>query len=157
MNIHELKDQADNARRELERERDQVRERDGWLSGYINVLNALDNLLAKIDRMEEELERCQREMDDLTALLEQKETENADLRQQLLEKEKQQLESEKQQLESEKQQLEAEASAKPTEIHNHFGKGSSAQVFNDKVTGKFLKMKKPWKKREKKQETRRKA
>ena len=150
MNIHELKDQADNARRELERERDQVRERDGWLSGYINVVNALDNLLAKIDRMEEELERCQREMDDLTAQLEQKETENVGLHQQMLEKENQQLESEK-------QQQEAEASAKPTEIHNHFGRGSSAQVFNDKVTGKFLKMKKPWKKREKKQETRRKA
>ena len=40
------------------------------------------------------------------------------------------------------EQLEAEASAKPMEIHNHFGSGCSAQVFNDKVTGKFTKNKK---------------
>ena len=47
------------------------------------------------------------------------------------------LESEKQQLESEKQQLETEVKAKPTEIHNHFEPGSSSQVFNDQVSGKF--------------------
>ena len=45
------------------------------------------------------------------------------------------------------QQLQ-EADAKPTEIHNHFETGSSAQVFNDRVTGKFAKIRK-WKQREK--------
>ena len=30
-----------------------------------------------------------------------------------------------------------EAYLRPAEIHNHFEPGSSAQVFNDKVTGKF--------------------
>jgi hypothetical protein len=38
--------------------------------------------------------------------------------------------------------------AKATEIHNHFESGCSAQVFNDKVTGKFTK-KNRWKKKEK--------
>ena len=32
--------------------------------------------------------------------------------------------------------------AKPTEIHNHFEGGSTAQVFNDQVTGRFSKIKK---------------
>ena len=39
------------------------------------------------------------------------------------------------------QQL-AEAEAKPAEIHNHFEGGSTAQVFNDQVTGRFSKIKK---------------
>ena len=42
-----------------------------------------------------------------------------------------------------------EMEVKPPEIHNHFESGSSAQVFNDKVTGKFSKFKK-WKKRDNK-------
>jgi hypothetical protein len=38
--------------------------------------------------------------------------------------------------------------AKPMEIHNHFGRGCSAQVFNDKVMGKFVRKekKRKWKK-----------
>lgn len=44
--------------------------------------------------------------------------------------------------------LEAETSQKPMEIHNHFGRGCSAQVFNDKVMGKFVRKekKRKWKK-----------
>ena len=41
------------------------------------------------------------------------------------------------QLESERQHLETEVRAKPMEIHNHFEPGSSSQVFNDQVSGKF--------------------
>jgi uncharacterized protein with PIN domain len=53
-----------------------------------------------------------------------------------------------QKVEVEKQHLEAETSQKPMEIHNHFGRGCSAQVFNDKVTGKFVRKekKRKWKK-----------
>ena len=46
-----------------------------------------------------------------------------------------------------------EAYLRPAEIHNHFGAGCSAQVFNDKVTSKFSKMK-PWKRKNKKLEKR---
>ena len=40
-------------------------------------------------------------------------------------------------LEARNQSLEAEVNAKPMEIHNHFESGSSSQVFNDRVMGKF--------------------
>ena len=130
MNICELKDQADDVRREIEREREQVRERDEWLGGYLRVLNATVGQLSKIGDLNEELELKQAEIDDLTERLEQRDQVIAALQQQLLEKENQQLESRN-------QSLEAEVSAKPTEIHNHCESGSSAQVFNDKVTGRF--------------------
>lgn len=143
MNHHELKDQADNARRELEREAEQVRDREMCLSDCLRLLDVTDDLLAQIDRLEEELERSQRELDEMVAQMEQQEKENTGLRQQLLE-------SENQHLAMEKQQLESEAKARPAEIHNHFGKGSSAQVFNDKVTGKFSKIRK-WKQKEKRE------
>ena len=63
------------------------------------------------------------------------------------------LEARNEHLESERQHLEAEVHAKPMEIHNHFEPGSSSQVFNDKVNGKFSrkqndenKKKRRWKK-----------
>ena len=140
----------DDASREVDDEQDDLKERCERLAARRRVLDAARDAYWKMEELKEEVERKQTEIDELEEQLEQRDKEIDDLRRQLLE-------VQNHQLESEKQQLEAEASAKPTEIHNHFGKGSSAQVFNDKVTGKFLKMKKPWKKREKKQETRRKA
>ena len=157
MNTYEMKEQAEEACRVLERERDEVRERDAWLSGCINMMRSASDLLAKMARLEEELERSQREVDDLTAQIEQKDKVIDDLQRQLLEAENRQLEQANQQLETENRQLEAGAVVRPAEIHNHFGKGSSAQVFNDKVTGKILKIKKQWKRRDKRQETRRRA
>ena len=101
------------------------------------MFEAAKEHLSEIEDLKEELERKQEEIDDLCEQLEQKDQEIADLRQQLLEARNLHLESEKQQLESEKQQLETEVKAKPTEIHNHFEPGCSAQVFNDKVNGRF--------------------
>ena len=49
-------------------------------------------------------------------------------------------------LEMKDQRLAQEPAATATEIHNHFESGSSAQVFNDKVTGRFAK-KKRWKRK----------
>ena len=164
MNIHELKENFDEALRELRQDGERVEEEGRKINVYTRLFEAAKEQIAQIADLNDELERRQAEIDDLTERLEQREAEIADLQQQLLEAQNQQLESENQLLESEKlqlesrnQSLEAEVNAKPTEIHNHFGKGSSAQVFNDKVTGKFLKIKKPWKKREKRQEKRRKA
>ena len=141
-NVEELKEWSNVAKRGLRQAIERLEEREEQISSYMKVLDAVEELLAKINDLKEEAERKQTEIDELEEQLEQKQQEADDLRRQLLEAQNHQLESEKQRLESEKQQLEAEASAKPMEIHNHFGSGCSAQVFNDKVTGKFTKNKK---------------
>jgi chromosome segregation ATPase len=141
-NVEELKEWSNVAKRGLRQAIERLEEREKQISSYMKVLDAVEELLAKINDLKEEVERKQTEIDELEEQLEQKQQEADDLRRQLLEAQNHQLESEKQRLESEKQQLEAEASAKPMEIHNHFGSGCSAQVFNDKVTGKFTKTKK---------------
>ena len=127
-NVEELKEWSNVAKRGLRQAIERLEEREEQISSYMKVLDAVEELLAKINDLKEEVERKQTEIDELEEQLEQKQQEADDLRRQLLE--------------SEKQQLEAEASAKPMEIHNHFGSGCSAQVFNDKVTGKFTKTKK---------------
>ena len=111
-NVEELKEWSNVAKRGLRQAIERLEEREEQISSYMKVLDAVEELLAKINDLKEEVERKQTEIDELEEQLEQK------------------------------QQLEAEASAKPMEIHNHFGSGCSAQVFNDKVTGKFTKTKK---------------
>lgn len=134
-NVEELKEWSNVAKRGLRQAIERLEEREEQISSYMKVLDAVEELLAKINDLKEEVERKQTEIDELEEQLEQKQQEADDLRRQLLE-------AQNHQLESEKQRLEAEASAKPMEIHNHFGSGCSAQVFNDKVTGKFTKNKK---------------
>lgn len=53
---------------------------------------------------------------------------------------REQVDSQQQEIDDLHEQLEAEVKAKPLEIHNHFESGSSSQVFNDKVHGKFEKL-----------------
>ena len=136
-NIHEFKGGLDAALRELSHDTDRVEEEGRKINASKRLFEAAKEHLSEIEDLKEELERKQEEIDDLCEQLEQKDQEIADLRQQLLEARNLHLESEKQQLESEKQQLETEVKAKPTEIHNHFEPGCSAQVFNDKVNGRF--------------------
>ena len=146
MNYEELKDWCADARRSVEREKDRLREQQLAMGNHLRVLEAAGELLAEIDRQKDELEQKQSEIDELNEQLERKEQETDDLRRQLLE-------ARNEHLESERQHLEAEVHAKPMEIHNHFESGSSSQVFNDKVNGKFSrkvkddkKKKKRWKK-----------
>lgn len=136
-NIHEFKGGLDAALRELSHDTNRVEEEGRKINVYKRLFEAAKEHLSEIEDLKEELERKQEEIDDLCEQLEQRDRETDDLRQQLLEARNLHLESEKQQLESEKQQLETEVKAKPTEIHNHFEPGCSAQVFNDKVNGKF--------------------
>jgi hypothetical protein len=82
-----------------------------------------------VDDLNEQLEQRGQEMDDMRR---QHEQEIDDLRRQLLE-------AKNRHLETERQHLETEIRAKPMEIHNHFEPGSSSQVFNDQVSGKFTK------------------
>ena len=135
INIHDLKVWRDDARRELEREADRLSEKEQQISNYLKALDATEELVSEIDSLNDKMERQRAEIDDLSEQLEQKDKVIDDLRRQLLE--------------TKKQHLEAEANAKPMEIHNHFEPGSSSQVFNDKVRGKFTnkeKKKKRWKK-----------
>ena len=145
--MNELKacyhDASNSSKRRVERLKDEYVE----ASAHDRVMDAVGDLFSEIDDLKDKVERQQAEIDDLEQQLDAKQTECDDLRQRLLE-------SENKQLEQERQHLEAEVKAKPTEIHNHFGAGSSSQVFNDKVTGKFpnkkekkdMKEKKRWKK-----------
>ena len=147
INIEELKERNRNSKRGIYREIESMKERQEQFYNFAWVSDAIDALISKNEDLKEEVEQKQEEIDDLSEQLEQRDQEIADLQRQLLEAQNLQLESEKLQLETEKQHLESEVNAKPTEIHNHFESGSSAQVFNDKVTGKFTK-KNRWKKKE---------
>ena len=118
MNIEQLKDWRDSARRGLEYEIDRLKEKEVQLSDYLRALDATEDLLEEIDVLKDELERQKAENDRLRAEL----------------------------LEMKEQRLAQEPAATATEIHNHFESGSSAQVFNDKVTGRFAK-KKRWKRK----------
>lgn len=132
MNIEELKDWRDSARRGLEYEIDRLKEKEVQLSDYLRALDATEDLLEEIDVLKDELERQKAENDSLDEELAQRQTENDRLRAELLE--------------MREQRLAQEPAATATEIHNHFESGSSAQVFNDKVTGRFAK-KKRWKRK----------
>jgi uncharacterized coiled-coil DUF342 family protein len=141
MNEQELKEAARDARRALDRKREEIRERLELMEGFSHTLEATEELLAENESLKDELERRQQEIQSLTAELDEKQQEVDELRGQLLD-------VREQKVEVEKQHLEAETSQKPMEIHNHFGRGCSAQVFNDKVMGKFVRKekKRKWKK-----------
>ena len=156
MNYKELEDWCADARRSVEREMDRLQEQQLAMGNHLRVLEAAGELLAEIDRQKDELEQKQSEIDMLSEQLERKEAEMTSICQQHQSEtddlQRQLLEARNEHLESERQHLEAEVHAKPMEIHNHFESGSSSQVFNDKVNGKFTRKqndknnKKRWKK-----------
>jgi chromosome segregation ATPase len=146
INPNELRDWSDGARRALEREREEMMSRVQLIDGVARTMEVFDEILAEnerlkaeIDDLNEQLEQREQEIDDLCS---QHRVEIDDLRRQMLE-------ARNQHLETERQHLEAEVHAKPMEIHNHFEPGSSSQVFNDKVNGKFTKNKNDKKKNKK--------
>ena len=132
MNIEQLKDWRDSARRGLEYEIDRLKEKEVQLSDYLRALDATEDLLEEIEVLKDELERQKAENDSLDEELAQRQAETERLRAELLE--------------MKELRLAQEPAATATEIHNHFESGSSAQVFNDKVTGRFAK-KKRWKRK----------
>ena len=141
INPNELRDWSDGARRALEREREEMMSRVQLIDGVARTMEVFDEILAEnerlkaeIDDLNEQLEQREQEIDDLCS---QHRAEIDDLRRQMLEARNQHLETERQHLEAERQHLEAEVQAKPMEIHNHFESGSTSQVFNDQVSGRF--------------------
>ena len=136
-NFSELRDWSDGARRALDRERERMMEQMKMLDGLARATEVIGDIQA-------ENERLQAEGDDLNEQLEQRDQEIEDLRrqhqQEIDDLQRQLLEARNQHLETERQHLETEVRAKPMEIHNHFEAGSSSQVFNDRVSGKFGKV-----------------
>ena len=65
MNIEELKDWRDSARRGLEYEIDRLKEKEVQLSDYLRALDATEDLLEEIDVLKDELERQKAENDSL--------------------------------------------------------------------------------------------
>ena len=129
INFDELKDWSDGARRALDRERERMMEQMTLLDGLARATEVIgdiqaenERLKAEVDDLNEQLEQRGQEMDDMRR---QHEQEIDDLRRQLLE--------------AKNRHLETEIRTKPMEIHNHFEPGSSSQVFNDQVSGKFTK------------------
>lgn len=122
-NIYELKDWQRDARRALSFKMDGLKDEMHQLDNYMRALDVTDELCAEIDDLNEQLADKQTEIDDLTTQLEQKQAEIDSLRGELLD--------------VREHNLEADCNQKPTEIHNHFEQGCSAQVFNDRVKGKF--------------------
>ena len=137
-NYEELAEWCNDARRGLEREVEQLQEKQEQMAHYMRALSATEELSSQLGELNDELERKQAENERLCDELEAKQEELDALQAEL---ERKQAEIDRLLLE---QQL-AEAEAKPAEIHNHFEGCSTAQVFNDKVTGKFSKIKK-WRK-----------
>lgn len=135
MSYEEFEDCYDEAIREVDGELESLKERFTQMEVHRRVLDAARDAYSKMNKLAEELERRQSEIDDLTEQLEQKQQETDDLHRQLLE-------SQNERLEAEKQHLEVEVHARPMEIHNHFGAGSTSQVFNEKVNGRFEKARK---------------
>ena len=132
VNIELLEEWRDDVKSALKKEIGCLESKHGLLSSYMGVLDAVDELISENDDLREDLERKQSEIDDLSEQLRQAEAENTSLRMQLLSETgdlRQQL------VEAQEQSLEVKS--KPMEIHNHFESGSTSQVFNDKVNGRF--------------------
>ena len=123
---------CDNMERAYDRKMDECK----LMGDYLRVVKAFQEQFASVGDLREQLEQRDSEIDDLHEQIEQRDRRIAEL--------------ERQVLEQKAKSLEEEVKAKPMEIHNHFERGSSSQVFNDKVTGKFSKQKKDKHKKEQK-------
>jgi uncharacterized coiled-coil DUF342 family protein len=141
MDIEVLRDWMADARRSLEKEADRLREKEQQANDLMRCLETTDELVSEVSRLRDQLEKKQSENDDLCRELDAKQREIDDLRMQFVEVKEQRL--------AESQNVVQESRPPSTEIHNHFESGSSAQVFNSKVTNK-IKDKKRWKRNYKK-------
>lgn len=140
--IQDLMAWQKDAEHELRREAERLEEKGQRIGGLMKVLEATEEILAENSSLREELEQKSRETESLREELERKAKEMDELRRQLQE--------------ASSQHQESDSRAQTMEIHNHFEAGSNSQVYNEKVTGKFItqhnnnkkkKEQKKWKKR----------
>ena len=130
--LNQCEEVCDEMERNFERKMDECKQ----MEGYLRVMKAVMERLTEVVDLHEQLDERDRDIDDLHEQIEQRDRTIADQQRQMLERKA--------------KSLEEEVKAKPMEIHNHFERGSSSQVFNDKVTGKFAKQKKDKNKKEQK-------
>jgi uncharacterized coiled-coil DUF342 family protein len=140
MDVRMIEEWRDEARRALTHEADALQEQLYQRQCYMQALDATEDLVNEVKELTDKVERQQQTIDELNEQVEQrdaeiaeKDAEIADLRGQLQD--------------MRGRQFVAEPMSLPMEIHNHFEAGSSSQVFNDKVTGKFTKQQKDKKKK----------
>lgn len=134
-----MKEWRDDARRDLGREVDHLREKKEQLNAYMRSLDATDELLSKVDDLNEELAQKQCEINDLARQLEQKEADIESLRLRL----QGEIDTLREELiDARMNNLSNQAKARVIEVHNYFKAGSNSQVFNDQVTGDFKNQKK---------------
>ena len=136
MDYKELVNLCEEVCDDMERDYDRKIDECKQMGDCLRAVQALREKFEGVADLHEQLERRDRDIDELHEQLEQRDKLVADLQRQVLE--------------LKTKSLEEEVKAKPMEIHNHFERGSSSQVFNDKVTGKFSKQKKDKHKKEQK-------
>ena len=136
MDYKELVNLCEEVCDDMERDYDRKIDECKQMGDCLRAVQALREKFEGVADLHEQLERRDRDIDELHEQLEQRDKLVADLQRQVLE--------------LKTKSLEEEVKAKPMEIHNHFERGSSSQVFNDKVTGKFAKQKKDKNKKEQK-------
>ena len=155
-----IEEWRDEARRALTHEAEALKEQLYQRQCYMQALDATEDLVKEVKELEDQVERQQQTIDDLNEQVEQRDAEIAEKDAALTEKDAALTEKDAEiadlrgQLQDMRDcQLVAEPMPLPMEIHNHFESGSSSQVFNDKVNGKFIrkqkdenKKKKRWKK-----------
>ena len=133
MDVRMIEEWRDEARRALTHEADALQEQLYQRQCYMQALDATEDLVNEVKELTDKVERQQQTIDELNEQVEQRDAEIADLRGQLQD--------------MRGRQFVAEPMPQAMEIHNHFEAGSSSQVFNDKVTGKFTKQQKDKKKK----------
>ena len=140
MDVRMIEEWRDEARRALTHEADALQEQLYQRQCYMQALDATEDLVNEVKELTDKVERQQQTIDELNEQVEQRDAEIADKDAEIAD-----LRGQLQDMRG--RQFVAEPMPQAMEIHNHFEAGSSSQVFNDKVTGKFTKQQKDKKKK----------
>ena len=142
-----IEEWRDEARRALTHEADALQEQLYQRQCYMQALDATEDLVNEVKELTDKVERQQQTIDELNEQVEQRDAEIAEKDAEIAEKDAEIADLRGQLQDMRGRQFVAEPMPQAMEIHNHFEAGSSSQVFNDKVTGKFTKQQKDKKKK----------
>ena len=147
MDVRMIEEWRDEARRALTHEAEALQEQLYQRQCYMQALDATEDLVNEVKELTDKVERQQQTIDELNEQVEQRDAEIAEKDAALADKDAEIADLRGQLQDMRGRQFVAEPMSLPMEIHNHFEAGSSSQVFNDKVTGKFTKQQKDKKKK----------
>ena len=142
-----IEEWRDEARRALTHEAEALQEQLYQRQCYMQALDATEDLVNEVKELTDKVERQQQTIDELNEQVEQRDAEIAEKDAALADKDAEIADLRGQLQDMRGRQFVAEPMPQAMEIHNHFEAGSSSQVFNDKVTGKFTKQQKDKKKK----------